>query len=471
MERKFYSEDFEDLLKESADDFKMIPSKKVWHGIYNDLHPGRRWPSIGMSLIFIFTLILVGHLNTQQGHHTYFADVKKTTQIQKNTLVNNNNTSAPNTTLKNNFSKRGNQFTSKINPTQNINNSTHNIITSDKNEGNENIVGVNPPTIYAENNKEQSSVATLNKVDLDESSKNIYLNSEILSNTNLVKVNAKIAEPAINTVVVKPTVTKNDKNTSNEVNSIAAQTETIHLPFFKIHKNSKTNLAFYVSPTISYRNFSGSISNGSATSTNADLNKSVKHDVAPGFEAGTVLKYTISKKLKFTTGLQFNYSAYTIRANSIHPTNATLMLYDQTNSPYQISTISYFGNGSGAGLMNLHNYSLQLSLPVGFEYVLAGNDKMQLNAAASLQPSWVIANQAYLLSTDKLDYLSQASLSRKWNMSTNIGTFLSFNSNKFAWQIGPQVHYQLLSSYTHDYRVKEHFIDYGIRLAISKIAK
>src|SRR5665213_1173253 len=64
MERRFTMNDFERSLKEQADDFKMIPSKRVWHGIYNDLHPGRRWPSITMSFLLIFSLLFIGYLNT-----------------------------------------------------------------------------------------------------------------------------------------------------------------------------------------------------------------------------------------------------------------------------------------------------------------------------------------------------------------------------------------------------------------------
>ncbi len=84
MERKFYENDFEQFLKESADQFRMSPSKKVWHGIYNNTHPGRRWPSVAMSLLFIFTLVLVGHLNTQQNqhHHTYSSIPKKDIDLQ-----------------------------------------------------------------------------------------------------------------------------------------------------------------------------------------------------------------------------------------------------------------------------------------------------------------------------------------------------------------------------------------------------
>ncbi len=70
MERNFYPENFEKFLKAHADQFKMSPSKKAWHGIYNDLHPGRRWPSVAMSMFFIFTLVIIGHLNTNNGRNT-----------------------------------------------------------------------------------------------------------------------------------------------------------------------------------------------------------------------------------------------------------------------------------------------------------------------------------------------------------------------------------------------------------------
>src|SRR3954470_7656225 len=64
MEKKIYTDNFEQLLKEKSDQFRMYPSKRVWHSIYNDLHPGRKWPSIAMSMMLVITLLLIGSLNT-----------------------------------------------------------------------------------------------------------------------------------------------------------------------------------------------------------------------------------------------------------------------------------------------------------------------------------------------------------------------------------------------------------------------
>src|SRR6185312_15552837 len=89
MERRFSMNDFEHSLKEHADDFKMIPSKRVWHGIYNDMHPGKRWPSVTMSLLLIFTLVVISHLNTHTGSKILNS---KNYKLPSNTLITNNKT-------------------------------------------------------------------------------------------------------------------------------------------------------------------------------------------------------------------------------------------------------------------------------------------------------------------------------------------------------------------------------------------
>ena len=63
MERRFDMSDFEQSLKDHADQFKMVPSKRVWNGIYNNLHPGSKWPSITIAILFLFTLITISRLN------------------------------------------------------------------------------------------------------------------------------------------------------------------------------------------------------------------------------------------------------------------------------------------------------------------------------------------------------------------------------------------------------------------------
>src|SRR6187431_944502 len=65
MDRNFHNDEFERLLREKSDEFRMYPSKRIWNSIYNNIHPGRKWPSVAMSITLIITLLSVGYLNTR----------------------------------------------------------------------------------------------------------------------------------------------------------------------------------------------------------------------------------------------------------------------------------------------------------------------------------------------------------------------------------------------------------------------
>jgi hypothetical protein len=77
-----------------------------------------------------------------------------------------------------------------------------------------------------------------------------------------------------------------------------------------------------------------------------------------------------------------------------------------------------------------------------------------------------------MLSTDYKNYTEVPWLSRKWNVNTSIETYVAYSTGKMNWQIGPQVRYQLLSSYISKYPLKENLFDFGLRIgmSINKIA-
>jgi hypothetical protein len=81
MDRNLDIDNFELLLKERSDEFRMYPTKRVWYSIYNNIHPGRKWPSIAMSITLIAILLFVGYLNTNN-KNTYvaFSDSFQTNQ-------------------------------------------------------------------------------------------------------------------------------------------------------------------------------------------------------------------------------------------------------------------------------------------------------------------------------------------------------------------------------------------------------
>jgi hypothetical protein len=466
MEREFYTDDFENLLKENADQFKMAPSKKVWHGIYNDLHPGRRWPSAAMSLIIIFSLVIVSNLNNSRSKRNSLPNLQKgqlQTVIEKisnnsveqsenkiyqtNTIDQKNYKAQKNSkvTLKKSFA------TSKIDLLNKEEQIVENKIFDSKNNNDE-IIAFGPNT---------TGINDLNNVTGNGIQEEVAV-PVILTNSSL---NAIILAENNNAVNKFAEANSRRANHNSKTISNFSQNESVHVPILRSPRNTKVSWMYYLSPAFSFRTYSN---HDEGRISNSD----VVHHPAFGFEAGSMMKYALSKKLKFTSGFQANYSAYTIQAHNTHPVMATLLLYDKQDLPYSISSISFYANGPGNAIVDLENYTLQISLPVGLEYKLAGNnDDVQLNAFATFQPSFIVANRAYLLSTDKKNYITQSPLSNKFNAGTNFGTFVSFNSNKFSWQIGPQIRYQLFSSYKNAYRVREHFIDYGIRVGVSNLIR
>ncbi|MDQ2863640.1 MAG: hypothetical protein M3R50_08350 [Bacteroidota bacterium] len=530
MERRFSMNDFEESLKEHADDFKMIPSKKVWHGIYNDLHPGRRWPSVAMSLLLIFTLVVVGHLNTHTGSHVHNIEKGFFSSENQNPETSTASANNPHHNISNNhdnFFKANNfktghksmlskQPSSKSLKTQTVSGDykTNNSVIADKTSAASSLAAnsllskraINNVKAYSPNNVATSQIriatpknnTVILRPHIDEGlSLNIegnnYDNIELNPQNNTSKYNtSKIDLPEKNTdlnntFTVKPEIQiHKNENISSETqifnhqkqgkNIISKQTiENKQLTKVHRKKNAKISWVFYAAPGIKSVSFSGQpikqIANpglSPAVAINQKQNRIIFNS-SLGFEAGTQFNYGITKKLMFTVGLQATYSGYKIISNQVHPTLSTLLLKDaNTGVVYSKNYLTHYGDGTGLSVVPLRNYSLQASLPLGLQYELFGNKKIQLSTAANFEPSLVLKSNGYILSSDGANYINDPSLLRKWNMSSNFGLFVTFHSSKFKWQIGPNVRYQWLSTYKKDYTVQEHLIDYGLRIAISK---
>ncbi|MEO6219721.1 MAG: hypothetical protein ABIO81_04785, partial [Ginsengibacter sp.] len=190
---------------------------------------------------------------------------------------------------------------------------------------------------------------------------------------------------------------------------------------------------------------------------------------ALGFEAGIQMNYSLTKSLQLTAGTQITRSGYNIVSNLVHPTLSTLILKNpSTGDTYSRNFVTHYGDGTGMSTVTLKNYNYQVSLPVGLQYVIWENNEFQINLGANVEPSLVIKADAFLLSSDGKNYVNVPDLLRKWNLSSNFAPFVSFRSSKFKWNIGPNIRYQWLSTYHKTYPVKEHLINYGIRVGISK---
>ncbi len=517
MERRFSMNDFEQSLKEHADEFKMIPSKRVWHGIYNDLHPGRRWPSIAMSLSLVFVLIVIGYLDTHNGSQKLNSDnipaesqnvtvQSKTVEInkpiqkatpQKNVSFNADisATAVPqpgSIGLKpgNNINAEGNNNNAETKT--NINNSP---------SGYNNLTADNLLNLTADNLLTQNSVITNQPGSAENERNSIFfpqldvnwsnIENYVLGDENTQSqkntlesnetIKGKIAvnnsynletykQIIVGNIILKKSKLVNGNSSEKEIAKNSLVTIGKQLNIEKQKRNDKISWVYFAAPQVNSVSFNGEPlkplggNNNSPAFAITPKDYKVLHSAALGFEVGAQMNYGLVKKLEFTAGLHVTYSGYNIISNEVHPSPATLFLKDpQTGNVYSKSYITHYGDGTGQTVVSIRNYSLQTSIPIGMQYELSEGNKVRFNTYANFAPSVVIKSNAYILSSDGKNYVNDPDLLRKLNMSSNFGIFVSFTSAKFKWQIGPNVRYQWLSTYKKDYTVKEHLIDYGIR--------
>jgi hypothetical protein len=127
------------------------------------------------------------------------------------------------------------------------------------------------------------------------------------------------------------------------------------------------------------------------------------------------------------------------------------------------------GNGSVVTTETLNNDFFQLSAPLGFELRVLGNERLQFNLGATVQPTYLIGATSYMMSQDYQSYSKEPNKYRRWNVSGGIEAFLSYRVGNIRWQIGPEFRYQLLSTYTSQYPITENLKGYGLKIGITKM--
>jgi hypothetical protein len=436
MKRNFTNENFEDFLRQNADDLRMRPSKKVWKGISSHLNQRRR--RVGFAIgAFLLALSTFAYL-TVENSSSQFAETisagkakaavkpveKETTQNNAQTIDSRSTTS---TTLSNNTlrPKVDNAFSSQLS----ANGFDKNAVA----EENTSLAGANEfvPTIVD---------SYFDDVIEEQAAKH-----------NLVDNNKSPIYPL---------------SIESVVNS--------YKPKFQ---KKKLSFQFYFTPTTSYRKLSENKSflrSQSPSNPNYapalifDVNNVVTHRPDLGFELGMAAKYPITKKMKLTGGLQFNVNRYNIKAYNAVTSVATIMFNARRNNRADsLNAVTSYSNRSGYKTDWLQNYYIQISAPVGVEFKVAGNDKVQFGVGTTIQPTYVLGDRAYLISTDYKSYAEVPQLVRRWNVNTALNTFVGYSTGRLSWQVGPQVRYQLLSSFIDKYPVKENLFDFGLKVGIS----
>ena len=514
MDRNFHIDDFERLLREKSEEFRMYPSKRIWHSIYNNVHPSRNWPSVAMSIGLISAIILLGYLNTPKPNPN---SIKLSRSVSPKNLDRNLSGTGliakvgtdPESFIISNGGMAGISVVdswalkavakkanvSLQNKTSQIAMRAVDITTHNKSINTRNFkIYDNTKSLKLTSNSSPkneiqhfiSADPTFHYNTLPDS--NLYA---FVSQSSVIKSSA--SEPFLTAVhdVKFSMASAGSKFLFAQKNTLSYLKETINpdekswidnYAFYNkavTHRwANKTSWQVYVAPSVVYRLLYSDPSFGNNLNTtpfaiapvNQDINYNVIQKPSIGLELGGTFKYRLTKTLQLKTGLQINYTRYNSNAfQNTHPVLAKLTMHDySSNLSYEENRTTPYSNKSGLEAVKLHNETFQISLPVGADLKLMGNENLQWKVGLTIQPTYVITGKSYLISSDRRYYVKDNSMLNKWNLNAGFETFLSYKTNGLIYQIGPQFRTQLLSTNNKKFAVEERLIGFGLKLGITK---
>jgi hypothetical protein len=515
MENEFYKDEFEQLLKEKADQFSMYPSRRVWHSIYNNLHPGRRWPSVVISLFLISSLSVIGYLNT--GDNPVITSKINSSVFNTVNSASDKRTGTQTISFKNQVSLYSG---AKQKSAHSFDRGFDDVITGQTDFNSYTVVQSNRPTY---NNPPPVSADTKppSSPDMNASSArdiiqeiDSYINSnkifaDIALSNKKNKVNTSSKSPAENDAAssaddekqllsgedkstgistVKPAENKSAETTLKAklsagsvqgkqqiTNEEKAWIENYALQNKPASKSWKGRLAYqiYVTPAVNYRKLTSDSKGIVTTYIDGDINKSISQKPGLGVEAGFGLNYAIAKRLQLKAGMQFNFTNYNIAADKTnHPIMTNILLNDpSTGLSYSSARISSTANAYNSAPLQpvtLHNTTYQISVPVGFAYNLSSQNNVEWFAGATVQPSYIFGGDAHLISADLKSYVSEPSSIRPWNLNLGFETYMNFKLGGYNLQVGPQVRYQVFSTYKKEVALVEKPYAIGLKFGLTK---
>jgi hypothetical protein len=482
MERN-YNNEFERFLKQNADQYRLYPSSGVWKGIYAALHGRRRWVGLGVILLML-TGTLITLLITNSSKKNIVAD---------NILPVSSAQPEPATTSREK-EKDVFEIGKTIHTTKNkTGNSEENLVAihNDTRSDEGTVLNTEPARMIAATQPVSNPISAPSITTATPEHRMAANNASLrqrLHNSD----KSGIISPDLSSVVTEvtdqstpPDESKNGSDKSNLKNTLQKETgrasafdwtiESVLNSYKKQSRNKRFTLQLDLTPTISYRKLSENkwymrrqLQNNSPVYTELyNVNSAVTHKPDMGLELGLSGKYAIASNFKVTAGLQFNINRYDIKAFYSPIETATIALNTGGSRVDSVRQYTNYRNFNGTKAHWLENFYFQVSVPVGVEVKLAGDDKVQFGLAGTIQPTYVLGDRAYLLTVDYKNYVEVPWLIRRWNANTAFETFVSYSTGKFKWQVGPQVRYQLLSSFVDKYPVKENLFDFGLKLGIS----
>lgn len=501
MENNYHqNEEIEQFLRDELKEQKMYPSEHVWENIRTEIHGNTSWPALTFIALFIIMALTISTIYNYppkkfivNSNNTFVQKLTTTQNISSSAVNNEINTINSDETLQKQMDP--NNYTAKTFAV--INNTNAGTFTPAANQSlivNDNIAVTKPPAII-EPNKQiiSNSVLLINKTNyqnneltvFDNSNEDLSLHSNVTSSTpqsnDEVKVlrNKNKNKKALLYDAVT-TVNHNDDNPLEENYLKDFGFEAVK----NKRQQSKWEMQFYLTPSISYRkleddkirlNYLPVTASSTAInvplalnslSSSININNAVHHTPALGMELGAGLLYSLTPGFKLRTGLQFNIRQYYIDASQSFGI-ATFAIV-QNNHLDSVNIFATLGNSAnGFNTTKIDTKLYQISIPIGFQWDFVRGKKLGVSAGASIQPTFTLNKNVFMISTDYKYYANGASFFRKWNLNTSIDLNITYKTGDVKWYFGPQIRYQHLPTYTDIYPIKEYRWDYGLKIGLT----
>lgn len=471
MENQKYQDEFEQFLHDEVKQHRMYPSDRVWTNIRTELHGHRSWPALTFISLFIITaLTLSTVLSTQQNFHPQPLSIPNIAKVEQETIAAHKASR-----------EKSHHYFNTLAPV----NITMNTIAA---------IDYPDTDMFAGNNSLSQTDITVLKENIQQQTINRTKAAGILSLlpnsslehpvTNALQNDEKISSVTAESTSMNEVTPAKDISLFHE-NDPAADDylkDSHHTKNQRIQRPSvsKFGFQFYITPSTSYRRLSdekvreiiqpavAALPVNAPLNQPSNVNEVVRHRPAVGLEVGFAVLYNISSRLKLKTGLQLNIRQYhieTFQSRTYDPTTISLINF---NGVENITRFSPYNNNVGYKQTELENKVYQLAIPIGIQWDVIKGKHVGVNMEASVQPTFNLNKSVYLLSTDYRHYAEGNDLVRKWNINTSVGLNLSYKSGKTSWQIGPQVRYQHLPTYSNKYPIKEYLMDYGMRIGLTR---
>jgi len=474
MERSFYNDDFEELIKQKSDQYKIYPSDKVWKGINGSLHSTRKWYWLS------FVLFLAGI--------SYFTIDQLSSPLRK-IASNKSNAPVPASTASNEaiilpFTPPTTVGYVKENSATDYHRKGLVVAMTELVVANQSVPTPNPYAEVVTREDEVGSVYLPNQYSTVVSADKDILQSKIHENNKeqldliLDEASNELLELANNKVTgLEDNLVANNNELTDQKRINWLQENAVYE--LTRPKLKRTSWQITASPTMNYRKLTGNKNANLASDVKnipialnieGDIDNLVNHNPAVGLELAAMFLYAVNKNVTFKTGVQFNYSSYNIHAYSSYSSEiATIALNNFYGSNVDsITNYTRLNNFGGDVVKDIKNEYYQLSAPIGVDLLVLGRGKLQLYVGGTIQPTYLINRDKYLITTDYKNYTREPSLVRRWNANTSAEAFVSYKAGGFRFQLGPQLRYQLFSSYDDKYPVKEFLTEYALKLGISR---